>query len=132
VLVSLGASSITEASAEHLARAYLAAGRKRGGRANNYFKITGFYRKFTGGIPYLSKYGTCPNQIRLRLCAPHICILILAQFCMVLCFFYLFIRAPFFCSNWVKKSPLAFFSRLLRPLAALRSHFLGVALGPTA
>jgi hypothetical protein len=111
VLVSLGASSITEASAKHSALAYLAVGRKGGGVELVLILIITFScRRFTGGIPDLTKYGTCPNQVRLRLRAPHIFIIKLAQFCMVLCFFYLFIRAPFFCSNWVKKSPLVFFS----------------------
>jgi hypothetical protein len=40
--------------------------------------------------------------------------------------------SSFFLTLTGSKNPHSFFSRLLRPLAAFRSHFLRVALGPTA
>jgi hypothetical protein len=43
VLVSLSASLKIEASAKHSARAYLAAGRKRWGRAEKYLKNNGIF-----------------------------------------------------------------------------------------
>ena len=92
MLISLGVSSKPEASAKNYALALLAAGRKR--RAQKEV----FCRKFTEQPKGSERAGATVWDLRveLRLHAPQIFILNLAQFCLVLCFFYLFIRAPFF------------------------------------
>jgi hypothetical protein len=105
VLISVGLFSKTEASA-NCCRAH-----KEGQSWIFFFKWRCFYGTFSwrihGAIPALTKYGNSPNQVRLRLRAPHIFILNLAQFCLMLAFL-ICVSVLFFCSNWVK-NPHSFF-----------------------